>query len=163
MAEIGYGGLPCAADAASAAGRERSNQPHPEAAPTLAHQISWQVRAASLEHDDGLPYEWCEPFAKLLCGGPPRGFDHAYWLRVLPGANAFADEWAAHAHALGWAPEEAFGLDKLKPAARHDRKGLAWLLSDNARVLALDERGADIVTQQGSKQRFYRSIKAEGG
>ena len=36
MAEIGYGGLPRAADAASAAGRERGNQAHPKAATVLA-------------------------------------------------------------------------------------------------------------------------------
>jgi hypothetical protein len=44
---------------------------------------------------------------------------------------------------------------------RNDRKGVAWFLADGRRVVALDETGADIVTQQGSRQRFYRSpIKA---
>ena len=37
----------------------------------------WQARATSLEHT-GLPREWAEPFAKLLCGPPPGDFDHAY-------------------------------------------------------------------------------------
>lgn len=121
---------------------------------------SWEARATALVAV-GLPTEWANPFAKLLCGPPPGDYDHMFWARGLPGANLFADEWAAHAHALGWSAAEVFGLDELKPAARHDRKGVAWLLSDGARVVAIDERGADIVTQQGSKQRFYRSpIKA---
>lgn len=121
---------------------------------------SWEERATALVAV-GLPSEWAKPFAKLLCGPPPGDYDHIYWARGLPGANLFADEWATRAHALGWTSGEVFGLDELKPAARYDHKGVAWLLIDRARVVALDERGADIVTQQGSKQRFYRSpIKA---
>ncbi len=117
---------------------------------------TWQARAEALEAA-GLPPGWAKPFAKLLCGPPPGDFDHTYWARGLPGANLFADAWAAQAHRLEWTAGEVFGLDELKPAARHDLKGVAWLLTDGARVVALDERGADIVTQQGSKQRFYRS------
>jgi hypothetical protein len=118
---------------------------------------SWKARADALVAT-GLPSEWAEPFAKLLRGPPPGDFDHTYWARGLPGANLFADEWAAHAHTLGWTSREVFGLDELKPAARHDRKGVAWLLTDGARVVALDESGADIITKQRSRQRFYRRL-----
>jgi len=41
-------------------------------------------------------------------------------------------------------------------------KGIAWLL-DRGRVAAIDVAGADIVMEQGSKQRFYRNgIKSMG-
>lgn len=128
-----------------------------ESEPSLVvHTEPWQVRVDPLEVA-GLPSEWAEPFARLLVGPPPGDFDQAYWSRVVEGANVFADTWAAQAHRLGWTAEDVFGLDEIKPAARHDHKGIAWLLGDCARVIALDVDGADIVTSQGSKQRFYRA------
>jgi hypothetical protein len=68
----------------------------------------------------------------------------------------FADKWAAEAHRLGWTAEDVFGLHPLAPAARHDCKGIAWLL-ERGRVVAIDSAGADIVTDGGAKQRFYRT------
>jgi hypothetical protein len=133
--------------------------PHAATAPASE---PWQARAASLKQA-GLPREWAEPFAKLLCGPPPGDFDSLYWARVVEGANVFADEWAVAAYRAGWRAEEVFGLDEIKPAARHDRKGLAWFLSDGAHVVALDTKGADILTGQGSRQRFYRNCNTKKG
>jgi hypothetical protein len=116
---------------------------------------SWQARVASLEAA-GLQRAWAEPFAHLQCGGPPGGFDPAHWERTLPCASIFAEQWAAQACALGWSAEEVFGLDDIAPARRQDRKGLAWLLIDGKRVVALDGVGADIETDRGVRQRFYR-------
>jgi hypothetical protein len=116
---------------------------------------TWRARAASLEHDAGLPHEWAEPFAKLLCGGPPRGFDPDYWEHSVKGASIFARQWAAQALALGWTAGEVFGLDDIAPGRRHDKKGLAWLLPDGKHVVALDAGGADIETARGVKQRFF--------
>jgi len=48
----------------------------------------------------GRPSEWAEPFAKLQCGPPPGDVDIVYWVRLLPGANQVAEEWAAQAHAI---------------------------------------------------------------
>ena len=127
----------------------------PIAGSVKSGKTSWQTRAAILEAD--LPSTWSDPFARLLTGGPHGDFDAIYWSRILPGANLFADQWSAEAYRLGWTAAEVFGLDDLKPATRHDRKGLAWLLPDGARVISLDERGADIVTNQGTQQRFYRN------
>jgi hypothetical protein len=36
-----------------------------------AHVADWEERAAHLEYDAGLPRAWAEPFARLLCAGPP--------------------------------------------------------------------------------------------
>ncbi len=158
MAEIGHGGSPRAADAASAAGRERGYQADPKAATVLAatapwpppppprpaHRaqlvsdaLAWQPRAISLERDAGFPYEGAEPFAKLLCGEPPGDYDAGYWERALEGAVIFAPQWAAVAYRAGWSLESVFGLDDIAPARRHDRKGLAWLLTDGKHVVAL--------------------------
>ena len=168
MAEFGDG-APRAADAASAAGHGRENQAYPKAANVLAVTArtapspqrtvsapAWETRAASLEHDAGLPHELAEPFARLLCGAPPRGFEPRRWAGVVQGASIFAEQWAAQAFRLGWPAQEMFGLDEIQPARRHDRKGVAWLLTDGKRVVALDAGGADIETARGVKQRFYR-------
>jgi hypothetical protein len=108
--------------------------------------------------DAGVPRAWIEPFARLLCSGPPSDFAPARWQRVADGALTFADQWAAEAYRLGWTAEDVFGLHPFAPAARHDCKGIAWLL-DRGRVVVIDTAGADIVTEGGAKQRFYRNSK----
>lgn len=118
-------------------------------------KTSWRARAALLEAA-GLPIEWTEPFAKLLCGGPPGNYDAGYWEHTLAGAAIFAPQWAGHAFRSGWSAEDVFGLDDIAPACRHDCMGLAWLLPDGKRVVALDGVGADIDTTRGVRQRFYR-------
>jgi hypothetical protein len=115
----------------------------------------WEECAAHLEYDAGLPRDWAEPIARLLYSGPPGDFDPVRWQRILDGGLKFADQWGAKAYQLGWQADDIFGLHPTAPAARNDRKGIAWLL-DRARVAALDGAGADIVTAQGSRQRFYR-------
>jgi hypothetical protein len=61
------------------------------------------------------------------------------------------------AYQLGWQAEDVFGLHPLAPAARNDRKGIAWLL-DRGHIVAIDAPGADIVTVGRAKQRFYRKV-----
>jgi hypothetical protein len=117
-----------------------------------------EERAAHLEYDAGVPRAWVEPFARLLCSGPPSDFAPARWRRVVDGGLRFADEWACKAYQLGWTAEDVFGLHPFAPAARNDCKGIAWLLG-RGRVVAIDAAGADIVTEGGSKQRFYRNSK----
>ena len=74
----------------------------------------------------------------------------------MDGGLIFADVWARKAQALGWSAEDVFGLHPVAPAARNDEKGLAWLLANGSRVVAIDADGADIVTTQGATQRYYR-------
>lgn len=175
--EIGGGVSPRAADAADAAGRDReipqtcggaaggNGRPVKVARVTpcaSSAPATWQDSAVALEAAC-LPRDWAEPFAKLLRGSPPGYFSPTRWANVVAGATIFADEWATQALRLGWSAEEVFGLDDVAPAARHDRKGLAWSLSDGKRIAAIDQRGADILTGQGSKQRFYRRVKHHTG
>lgn len=121
----------------------------------------WMARTEALMAT-GLPREWAEPLARLLCDPPPGNFDVAYWGRLQPGANHVADAWAAKAHALGWRAEEVFGLDDVAPAARWDRKGIAWLIDEGQRVVALDKGGAEIITRSGARLRFYRRRRETG-
>jgi len=116
----------------------------------------WEERAAHLEFEAGLPRPWAETFAKILCGGPPGDFSPGRWQAVVDGGLHFADQWAARALAMGWGPEEVFGLHATAPSARRDSRGLAWLLGDGGRVVGIDAAGADILMPSGSRQRFYR-------
>jgi hypothetical protein len=42
--------------------------------------------------------------------------------------------------------------------ARVDRRGLALLLGNHAKVTAIDAKGADILTRGGARQRYYREL-----
>ena len=113
--------------------------------------------AAIMEADAGVPRRWADYLAQLSKGPPPGDFQERHWQAVIDGALLFADEWAGRACALGWSPHELFGMDAVAPAARVDRRGLAFMLSSGARVVGIDERGADILMPGGTRQRFYRA------
>lgn len=87
----------------------------------------------------------------------PVGFSEKQWESIRTGAEAFAHQWAAQAYGLGWSEDELFGLHPIAPAARVERRGLAFLLHAGDRVVALDGCGADIVTASGARQRCYRN------
>jgi hypothetical protein len=70
-------------------------------------------------------------------------------------SRALLDAWGAEAAALDWSTLDLFGCDPEAPAARRDCMGLALLL-ERCEVVALDERGADLLTSGGARQRFYR-------
>lgn len=115
-----------------------------------------EERAAIMEYEAGMPRAWADAFAKIV-HGPNRFADYpARWQSVVDGALVFADQWAGKAHSLGWTVDELFGLDPVAPAARLDHRGLAFLLGNGSRVVAIDRDGADIITGQGSRQRYYR-------
>lgn len=89
----------------------------------------------------------------------PVGFSEKQWESIRTGAEAFAHQWAAQAYGLGWSEDELFGLHPIAPAARVERRGLAFLLHAGDRVVALDGCGADIVTASGARQRCSRGPK----
>lgn len=161
---IGETTLKTLAPLATLAGPKPKSQHASLAAPCVSTSTEcepWAARAASLERDAGLPSEWAALLARLLCGAPPGDFDSSHWARVAEGASIFAERWAAQAFRLGWSTREVFGLDEIAPSARHDRKGVAWFLTDGRRVVALDRGGADIETVRGVRQRFYRDSERE--
>jgi hypothetical protein len=127
-----------------------------QGAPEPPGAANLDERAAIMEYDGKLPRAWAEYLARLVQGPPPGDFQERHWQVVVDGALRFADEWAGRAYALGWRPEELFGLDQVAPSARVDRRGLAFLLANGARVVSIDESGADIFMPGGARQRFYR-------
>ncbi len=125
--------------------------------PSLRDEERYEERAAILEYEAGWPRRWAEYFARQIVKGPPGDFSPVRWQQALDGALIFADEWATKAIAAGWEPEDVFGIHPVAPAARVDQRGLAWLLGDGSRVVALDAKGADIRTPRGGRQRYYRA------
>jgi hypothetical protein len=127
-----------------------------EGTPVGFGAADYAERAAIMEADAGMPFEWADTFAAISQASPPGDFTPERWQGVLDGMLRFCDEWAGRAAALGWQPHEIFSLDLVTPQARLDRRGLGLLLSNNAWVVALDDCGADILTPAGSRQRYYR-------
>ena len=106
MAEFGDG-APRAADAASAAGHGRENQAYPKAANVLAVTArtapspqrtvsapAWETRAASLEHDAGLPHDSWPSRSLASCAARRRAASNlAAGRGVVQGASIFAEQW----------------------------------------------------------------------
>jgi hypothetical protein len=67
-----------------------------------------------------------------------------------------ANDWAPLALSLGWRWEDLFGVNHIAPGARHDDKGLAFLIGDGQQVVALTTWTAAIRTAGGATLTFYR-------
>jgi hypothetical protein len=125
------------------------------ALPGAADADEFAERAALIEFGAEVPREWAEGFAALAAMPPPTGFWPDRWQRIIDAAGHFLDSWAGDAARLGWTTYDAFGCHDTAPAARFDCKGLVMLL-DRYRIVSIDERGADLATESGARQRFYR-------
>jgi hypothetical protein len=112
-------------------------------------------RVALIEEGAGVPRSWAEGFAALCIMPPPTGFSSERWRRVIAAAGMFLDRWADVAAACGWTDLDVFGCDPHRPDARFDCMGLVLLL-DRREIVAIDEHGADLVTNNGATQRFRR-------
>ena len=122
-----------------------------------------EERAAVAEHDGGAPRVWAEALARLDPARPPCDISPKRWLRFIDDCGRFLDEgWGHHATALGWAPLELFGCDRIRPFARLDRAGLLWLIN-GGKLLALTDDTAAISAPGGGSLTFYRRQLETGG
>ncbi len=112
-------------------------------------------RAAIVELGAGVPRAWAEGYAALCGMPPPAGFLPGRWHRIVDAVGVFVDRWAAKAAACGWSDLDVFGCNPDRPDARFDCMGIVLLL-DRCEVVGVDELGADVVTNTGVRQRFYR-------
>ena len=85
----------------------------------------------------------------------PTGFSARRWQRIIDAAGRFLDRWADVASACGWIDLDIFGCHPDCPDARFDCMGIVLLL-DRFEVVGVDEGGADVMTNNGVRQRFYR-------
>jgi hypothetical protein len=83
----------------------------------------------------------------------------ARWQKAVEDGRAFLAQWAEQAEALGWTPDDLFGLHPTAPMARYDCMGLVWLLCGN-KVVALTSETATIRMPSGSMLSFYRKLRS---
>jgi hypothetical protein len=87
---------------------------------------------------------------------PPGMIGAPRWDNMIANAREFSRTWGAHALGLGWTAADLFGLHPRAPLVRHDCKGLAFLLSDGDRVVAMTDSSATVEKQSGARLTFYR-------
>ena len=114
-----------------------------------------EERGADVEYDGNIPRSWAEGYAALSTMPTPAGFMPDRWRRIVDAAGFFIDRWAVHAAECGWTALDVFGCHNTRPDARFDCWGLLLLLDRN-KVAAIDEKGADLLTANGTHLRFYR-------
>jgi hypothetical protein len=77
------------------------------------------------------------------------------WQMAVEDARGFLWQWAEQSEALGWTPDDLFGLHPTAPLARYDAMGLVWLLR-GTKVVAITATAATIRTATGGTLTFYR-------
>ena len=102
-------------------------------------------RAAIIQEGAKVPADWADGFARLEALPTPRGVDGAAWQAMLDAAGRFLDQWAGHAHALGWTAGELFALDLDSPFGRRDRRGGAFYLT-HGEVVAITAEAITLKT-----------------
>jgi len=112
-------------------------------------------RAAIIEHGVGVHRAWAEGYAALSSMCAPAGFSPERWSRIVDAAGVFIDRYAGVAIECGWSDLDVFGCDPDRPDARFDCMGLVLLL-DRCEIIGIDEEGADLVTETGTRQRYRR-------
>jgi hypothetical protein len=85
----------------------------------------------------------------------PTGVNHPRWCIARQDADSFMLVWGRQAAALGWQPDDLFGLDSRAPLVRHDAMGLVWSLQGNP-VIALTPDAAAIRIRVTAILKFYR-------
>jgi hypothetical protein len=98
---------------------------------------------------------WLDAYGTMRVMAIPEGFSSDRWRRVLEATRAFMGSWAAGAARLGWSDLDVFGCHPMRPDVRLDCMGLVLLL-DGCEIVGIDERGADLSTRGGVRQRFRR-------
>ena len=99
----------------------------------------------------GIPIIYASAFARLQAHAPAE-VPRDRWHQFINDAGLFLDRWGRQAEALGWRPDELFGLDPVAPMARYDRMGLIWMLHGETvtrpyRNRSAAERWADLLPQ----------------
>ena len=108
-------------------------------ADAVGHEIDEAEREAIAIELGGVPIIYASEFARLQAH-PPAEVPRDRWDQFINDAGLFLDRWGRQAEALGWRPDELFGLDPDAPMARYDRMGLIWMVKSE-RVVDLTATG----------------------
>ena len=87
-------------------------------------ETDFEERAALIEYGAGVPREWAEGYARLLCLPFPTEITPERWKQIIDDGGYFIDRWAVMDAQLGWTTREVFGIS---PARRSTGLiGLDW-------------------------------------
>jgi len=118
------------------------------------YEIDEAEREAIAVELGGIPTIYASEFARLQAH-PPAEVPRDRWDQFINDAGLFLDHWGRQAEALGWRPDELFGLYPDAPMARYDRMGLIWMLRGET-VLDISDTAARL----SGGLAFYRRAAA---
>jgi hypothetical protein len=94
-------------------------------------------------------------FSSLDLDNPPGDCPLPAWHRFVDHARILIADWLDTATALGWTDKDLFGCHPVKPYARLDFAGLAWVIG-RGRVVAITADTAVILMPSGSRLTYRR-------
>lgn len=121
-------------------------------------ETDFEERAAIVEYQAGVPREWAEGYARLLCLPPPPGIRPERWQQIIDDGGRFLDEWADKANRLGWTTLEVFGISPRAPEHRLDMRGLVPALGGH-RIVMLTAEAATVDAGGQSRLRIFRRLE----
>jgi hypothetical protein len=103
-----------------------------------------------------LLFEISGGFAALAKMAPPAGFSADRWTTIVDAIRRCDSQHVVEAIRLGWTVEDLFGMNPYAPATRYDGRGVATMLSEDDRVVALSS-DAIVIERNGAKLSFRRN------
>jgi hypothetical protein len=145
------------ANSANAFG-QTENSLEPIAPLALPLETDFGERAAIIEYGAGVPREWAEGYARLLCLPPPPGIRPERWQQIIDDGGHFIDHWASQAASLGWDTLSVFGISARAPEQRLDMQGLVPMLCGRP-VVMLTAEAATIDAGGEVRHRKFRRVE----
>jgi hypothetical protein len=111
----------------------------------------------------GVPRQWREGVALLLCRASPRGVHPHRWHLFVEDCRRFiVSTWAPEAARLGWDEIALFGCSATNPLGCSERAGLSWIVA-GGRILQLWADAADIQSVTGLPRPYRRRHRGRSG
>jgi hypothetical protein len=127
----------------------------------LRARRGYEINEIHEDNGANVPNNSCNSLISYLSeleGRCPDFVPVARWQLAVEDGRRFLAQWGAQAEALGWTPDDLFGLHPAAPLARYDHMGLVWTLR-GSKVVALTEDTATIRMPSGSLLQFYRKLR----
>jgi hypothetical protein len=126
---------------------------------TTDENTEYEERAALVEEGAGVPRAWADGLARLHLASPAAGFSHERWRELIGDGGRFLDEWGNTAAALGWSPQDLFGIHPTDPETHPEALGLVPLIG-GGEVVAISQISATIRDHSGRELVYLRRVGA---
>lgn len=124
-------------------------------------ETDFEERAAIIQYEAGVPRDWAEGYARLLCIERPEAISPRRWQQILDDGGYFLERWARQAAQLDWSLLEVFGVSPKAPEHRLDMLGLVPSLC-GCRVVMLTAEAATIQAGPDHTLRIFRRVERGG-